>query len=168
MKLTSDVKQRKQRSQHNSPNPNNSYKTKKKFTGSYTEVNPKILSLSLSKFDYIYIHTCFMFKKGVFCDWLGLKLMLLRQVNFKIIYCIFLAAFPWSVLKSHWLKTITAKSHICIIVCISNLHYLWCVIQPVVTTKALFNMQLLVSCFEDIWKSCWLKMCYLRLQSWTK
>ena len=23
------------------PNPNNSYKTKKKFTGSYTEVNPK-------------------------------------------------------------------------------------------------------------------------------
>ena len=37
MKLTSDVKQR---SQHNSPNPNNSYKTKKKFTGSYTKVNP--------------------------------------------------------------------------------------------------------------------------------
>ena len=25
------------------PNPNNSYKTKKKFTGSYTEVNPKLL-----------------------------------------------------------------------------------------------------------------------------
>ena len=23
------------------PNPNNSYKTKKKFTGAYTEVNPK-------------------------------------------------------------------------------------------------------------------------------
>ena len=43
MKLTSDVKQRKQRSQHNNPNPNNSYKTKKKFTGSYTEVNPKNL-----------------------------------------------------------------------------------------------------------------------------
>ena len=40
-KLTSDVKQRKQRSQHNSPNPNNSYKTKKKFTGSCTEGNPK-------------------------------------------------------------------------------------------------------------------------------
>ena len=32
---------RKQRSQHNSPNPNNSYKTNKNFTGSYTEVNPK-------------------------------------------------------------------------------------------------------------------------------
>ena len=44
MKLTSDVKQRKQRSQHNGPNPNNSYKTKKKFTGSYTEVNPEIFS----------------------------------------------------------------------------------------------------------------------------
>ena len=42
---TSDVKQRNQRSQHNSPNPNNSYKTKKKFTGSYTEVNPKKASL---------------------------------------------------------------------------------------------------------------------------
>ena len=40
MKLTSDVKQRKQRSQHNGPNPNNNYKTKKKFTGSYTEGNP--------------------------------------------------------------------------------------------------------------------------------
>ena len=24
------------------PNPNNSYKTKKKFTGSFTEVNPRI------------------------------------------------------------------------------------------------------------------------------
>ena len=42
MTLTSDVKQRKQRSQHNSPNPNNSYKTKKKFTGFYTKVNPKL------------------------------------------------------------------------------------------------------------------------------
>ena len=39
--LTSDVKQRKQRSQHNRPNPNNRYKTKKNFTGFYTEVNPK-------------------------------------------------------------------------------------------------------------------------------
>ena len=45
MKLTSDVKQRKQRSQQNTPNPNNSYKTKKKFTGSYTEVNPILYSL---------------------------------------------------------------------------------------------------------------------------
>ena len=41
MTLTSDVKQRKQRSQHNRPNPNNGYKTKKNFTGFYTEVNPK-------------------------------------------------------------------------------------------------------------------------------
>ena len=40
MKLTSDVKQRKQRSQHNFPKPNNSYKAKKKFTSSYTEGNP--------------------------------------------------------------------------------------------------------------------------------
>ena len=44
VKLTSDVKQRKQRSWHNNPNPNNSYKTKKKFTGSYTEVNPQTQS----------------------------------------------------------------------------------------------------------------------------
>ena len=44
MKLTSDVKQRKQRNQHNSPNPNNSYKTKKKFTGSYTEGNPNLIN----------------------------------------------------------------------------------------------------------------------------
>ena len=51
MTLTSDVKQRKQRSQHNSPNPNNSYKTKKNFTGFYTEVNPilsKICGLQTS------------------------------------------------------------------------------------------------------------------------
>ena len=41
VKLTSDVKQRKQRSQRNSPNPNNSYKTKKNLTGSRTEVNPE-------------------------------------------------------------------------------------------------------------------------------
>ena len=34
--LTSDVKQR---SQHNRPNANNSYKTKKNFTGFYTEIN---------------------------------------------------------------------------------------------------------------------------------
>ena len=42
VKLTSDVQQRKQRSQHKviDHNPNNSYKTTKKFTGSYTEVNP--------------------------------------------------------------------------------------------------------------------------------
>ena len=39
MTLTSDVNQRKQRSQHNRPNPNSSYKTKKNFTGFYTEVN---------------------------------------------------------------------------------------------------------------------------------
>ena len=49
MKLTSDVKQRKQRSQHNSPNPNNSYKTKKKFPGSYTEGNPDLDLLKLAK-----------------------------------------------------------------------------------------------------------------------
>ena len=40
MTLTSDVKQRKQRSQHSRPNPNHSYKTKNKFTGFHTEVNP--------------------------------------------------------------------------------------------------------------------------------
>ena len=45
MTLTSDAKQRKQRSQHNSPNPNNSYKTKKNFTGFYTEVNPIVWNL---------------------------------------------------------------------------------------------------------------------------
>ena len=50
MKLTSDVKQRKQRSQHNSPNPNNSYKTKKKFTGSYTEVNPIFCKMFIVSF----------------------------------------------------------------------------------------------------------------------
>ena len=40
MTLTSDVKDRKQRSQHNRPNLNNNYKTKKNFAGFYTEVNP--------------------------------------------------------------------------------------------------------------------------------
>ena len=40
MTLTSDLKERKQGSQHNRPNLNNSYKTKKNFTGFYTEVNP--------------------------------------------------------------------------------------------------------------------------------
>ena len=40
--LNSDVKQRKQRAQHNRPNPYNSYKTKKIFTSFYTEANPKI------------------------------------------------------------------------------------------------------------------------------
>ena len=35
------------------PNPNNSYKTKKKFTGSYTKVNPSHLNILpiLSKTD---------------------------------------------------------------------------------------------------------------------
>ena len=47
MTLTSDVKQRIQRSQHNRPNPNNSYKTKKKFTGFYTEVKPNFPFCSL-------------------------------------------------------------------------------------------------------------------------
>ena len=40
----SDVEQRKQRSQNNTENEHNSDKTKKNFTGSYTEVNPKSLS----------------------------------------------------------------------------------------------------------------------------
>ena len=38
-------KERKQGSQHNRPNPNNSYKTKKNFTGFYTEVNPSFWSV---------------------------------------------------------------------------------------------------------------------------
>ena len=42
MKLTSDVKQNKEVNIID-PNPNDSYKTKKKFTGSYTEVNPEFL-----------------------------------------------------------------------------------------------------------------------------
>ena len=41
VKLTSDVKQKKNKEVNiTDPNPYNSYKTKKKFTGSYTEVNP--------------------------------------------------------------------------------------------------------------------------------
>ena len=40
MKLTSDVKQKNKEVNIIDPNPNNSYKTKKNFTGSYTEVNP--------------------------------------------------------------------------------------------------------------------------------
>ena len=51
MKLTSDVKQRKQRSQHNRLNPNISYKTKKKFTGSYTKGNPKEKKEAVSDVD---------------------------------------------------------------------------------------------------------------------
>ena len=39
MKLTSDVEEYKEVNIID-PNPNNSYKTKKNFTGSYTEVNP--------------------------------------------------------------------------------------------------------------------------------
>ena len=38
-----DVKQTKQRSQHNRTQKTKSWKTKKKFTGSYTEVNPEEL-----------------------------------------------------------------------------------------------------------------------------
>ena len=38
--LTSDVKQRNKEVNIIDPNPNNSYKTKKKFIGSYTEVDP--------------------------------------------------------------------------------------------------------------------------------
>ena len=38
--FTSDVEQRKQRSQNKRENEHNSDKTKKNFTGSYTEVNP--------------------------------------------------------------------------------------------------------------------------------
>ena len=76
MKLTSDVKQRKQRSQHNNPNPNNSYKTK--FTGSYTEVNPNYLPLkgALSRYlatkklgaDYlneVYVNHCLELSCGL-------------------------------------------------------------------------------------------------------
>ena len=49
--LTSDVKQRIQRSQHNTPNANNSHKTKKNFTGFYTDGkhNFSVLTYSLSK-----------------------------------------------------------------------------------------------------------------------
>ena len=39
--FTSDVEQRKQRSQNNRENKHNSDETKKNFTGSYTEVNPE-------------------------------------------------------------------------------------------------------------------------------
>ena len=38
--FTSDVEQRKQRSQNNRKNEHKREKTKKNFTGSYTEVNP--------------------------------------------------------------------------------------------------------------------------------
>ena len=41
--FTSDVEKRKQRSQNNRKNEHNSDKTKKNFTGSYTEVNPILL-----------------------------------------------------------------------------------------------------------------------------
>ena len=42
MTLTSDIKQRNKYKEVSiiDPNPNNSYKTKKNFTGFYTEVNP--------------------------------------------------------------------------------------------------------------------------------
>jgi len=36
----SDVKQKNKEVKITDPNPNNSYKTKKNFTGSYSEVNP--------------------------------------------------------------------------------------------------------------------------------
>ena len=39
--LTGDVKQRKQRSKHSKTQKNKRGRTKKKFTGSYTEVNPR-------------------------------------------------------------------------------------------------------------------------------
>ena len=39
--FTCDVEQRKQKRQNNRENEHNSDKTKKNFTGSYTEVNPK-------------------------------------------------------------------------------------------------------------------------------
>ena len=46
MKLTSDVNKENKEVNIIDPNPNNSYKTKKKFAGSYTEVNPIFPSLN--------------------------------------------------------------------------------------------------------------------------
>ena len=57
--FTSDVEQRKQRSQNNSKNEHNSDKTKKNFTGSYTEVNPIFLYFILSSF---LLHTVFLYQ----------------------------------------------------------------------------------------------------------
>ena len=65
MKLTSDVEQRKQRSQHNGLNPNNCHKTKKKFTGSYTEVNPEISRLELEFEESLPRKTASIFKEGI-------------------------------------------------------------------------------------------------------
>ena len=40
------------------PNPNNSYKTKEKFTGSYTEENLKIFCLKNTKYRHLWIISC--------------------------------------------------------------------------------------------------------------
>ena len=44
-KLTIDVKQREQKSQHSRSQENKGCKTKKRFTGSYNEVNPRFYSI---------------------------------------------------------------------------------------------------------------------------
>ena len=40
------------------PNPNNNYKTKKKFTGSYTEVNLLFCNSLVSYIYWLYIIAC--------------------------------------------------------------------------------------------------------------